>query len=254
MTADLYIPNDITTEEDDIYIDCEVVQDNNVYTILLNSNSVPNGTHENCLINLYDEGAIIALSSLLTINKTGESEPSGDIGNSGTITNVSGDKTGNIDLSGIENRQDATNQKLDDINNSIKDIQTQISGDNEKLINTIIDGTPSGELLIPDIEIENPAENFYQNIYNHLINGLKNTDNVSITLKIPNGEGSFNDYIINSSDMAWSVPELDNFINLIWWLGFGYSLFKVVYAVYEHITQADFSKLEDTIKSDKDIL
>lgn len=88
---------------------------------------------------------LLDVAYIIVENSGGGGSSSGDIGNSGTITNVSGDKTGNIDLSGIENRQDATNQKLDEVNSSINNLPNEIedklynSGENKGIVQKIYD-------------------------------------------------------------------------------------------------------------------
>lgn len=119
--------------------------------------------------------------------------PSGD---SGQITNNSGDLTGNIDLTGVQNRLDGVNQNLGVINDNITTqgnniVNAIISGD--KLIadtisgevSKILDSNVSGELFQPEIELENPTENFYQNFYQNLITSFNTTSEEFLTVYLP---------------------------------------------------------------------
>lgn len=156
---------------------------------------------------------------------------------------------GNIDLTPIQEQINTTNENLTNINENINQTNEKLDEINENLTN----GSFSGDFITPEIDIENPGEAFYQNFYNHLINGLTYNGNVSIVVKLPTDNG-FIDYTINSSDMAWSVPELDDFINIIWWLAFGYSFFKVVYKLYEKVSTGNLESITEEVQKDKDVL
>lgn len=68
------------------------------------------------------------------------------------------------------------------------------------------------------------------------------------------GDGELVEYEISSKALDWSIGDLDEFIYIIWWLGFGYSYYKVMYYVYLKVSEADFNTLFNEIKKDKDIL
>lgn len=181
---------------------------------------------KNYYINIINENN----TTIYTSNKF-EIEVTNSNGSS-IITNTSGEVIGSINN--------------DNIINSINNLNNTQNEFNNRFFNNSI----SGDLTTPQINLENPGEQFYMNIYNNIVNGLKNEDVQYIDLVLFNGDT----YRIYSNSMQWSVPGLDEFIYIIWWGGFGYAFFKLVYWTYEKVSQGDIMGLINEIENDKDIL
>lgn len=182
---------------------------------------------KNYYINIIDENnKTIYKSNDFEINVTNNAN------NNSIIQNASGEVIGSINN--------------DNIINSINNLNNTQNEFNNRFFNNSI----SGDLTTPQINLENPGEQFYMNIYNNIVNGLKNEDVQYIDLVLFNGDT----YRIYSNSMQWSVPGLDEFIYIIWWGGFGYAFFKLVYWTYEKVSQGDIMGLINEIENDKDIL
>lgn len=109
-----------------------------------------------------------------------EPEPEPETGGTGTITNNSGDKTGQIDLTGIENG-------ITDLNNNIveqgQNITNQISGDTQKVLDSlsIVPDMSQTEIDSQDITsnidfgliTNNSTLSGYTNFWFTLTNGLR---------------------------------------------------------------------------------
>lgn len=149
-------------------------------------------------------------------------EPSGDItSGTGTITNNSGDTTGKINLSGIEqgigniqNQISGDSQKI--INNQNENTQTivnTISGEFGKITNTLTDNADDtiDNTVITSGDIESSlgfeiAENPYENFWTTLTNNLKNAL-----------LGSKRSIDIFFQDRTWTIS-LDEYLVLPTWL------------------------------------
>lgn len=181
-----------------------------------------------------------------------EPTPSGDSGDyipSGTITNPSGEVTGNIDLTGIEN--------------GLTNIQNQISGDSQKIINTI-----SGETQkvintltdLPDLSGEtitsnqitdnidfglinnNSTLNGYSNFWFDLTNGLRS----ALTGNVRSINIDFRDetYTISLDDFAIQLPQQLKFIlNMTSTIYFIFIIIKWWKIIIDKITSGDIDEV-----------
>lgn len=148
-------------------------------------------------------------------------EPSGDSGSTGTITNPSGEVTGNIDLNGIEN-------SLNNIENKIPtsgDIAGVISGEVGKITDTLTSQPDISNTVITGDDIES-ALNFefesdpYANFWLELTNGLKNAL-----------LGTKRTIDITFQSRTWTI-DLDDFAVLPAWLKIILAPFSTVFFVW----------------------
>lgn len=148
-------------------------------------------------------------------------EPSGDSSTTGTITNPSGDITGNIDLRSIEN-------SLNNIENKIPtsgDIAGVISGEVGKITDTLTSQPDISDTVITSDDIES-ALNFefesdpYANFWLELTNGLKNAL-----------LGTKRTIDITFQSRSWTI-DLDDFAVLPAWLKNILTPFSTVFFVW----------------------
>lgn len=148
-------------------------------------------------------------------------DTSGDISGSGTITNPSGEITGNIDLSGIES-------SLNNIENKIPtsgEIANVISGEVGKITDTLTSQPDISDTVITSEDIES-ALNFefesdpYANFWLELTNGLKNAL-----------LGTKRTIDITFQSRTWTI-DLDDFAVLPAWLKIILTPFSTVFFVW----------------------
>lgn len=165
-------------------------------------------------------------------NNNDDNNNSGDSSSTGTITNPSGDITGQIDLSGIEQGIGDINNNLNNIENKIPssgDMQNIISGEVSKITNTLTDSADNtiDNTNITSGDIVNSLgfslmENPYQNFWYAMTQGLSSclTDSVrSIPVDWLGFNGYFNlDGLINYPSSLKTILTTVSTVAMVWWL------------------------------------
>ena len=178
-------------------------------------------------------------------------QPSGDIGTggtTGTITNPSGDTTGKVDLSGIEQgigninqNIDKTNEKLDgisgeinELNNSVNNINNFLSGDITKNSDDI-----KGSLTIDTSEIDDPSEDFFTWVFNQIQNVFISTEEQSFNFKL----FTENEYTVSSSQIYVPDSVIKTLISYASAFGIYYWIIKDVRKTTNKIKEGNIENL-----------
>lgn len=192
-----------------------------------------------------DEGAYIPQEPVIPDKPSGDS---GTGGTTGTITNPSGDTTGKVDLSGIEQgigninqNIDKTNEKLDgisgeinEVNNSINNINNFLSGDITKDSDDI-----KGSLTIDTSEIDDPSEDFFTWVFNQIQNVFTSTEDQSFSFKL----FTENEYTISSSQIYVPESVIKTLIGLAGTFGIYYWIIKDVRKTINKIKEGNIQNL-----------
>lgn len=177
-------------------------------------------------------------------------QPSGDTNSSGTITNVSGDKTGFIDLSGVENRIDMTNdlllQQTQAILSGDKSLRDSIISGDKEIVNALTNTTFSGDITLeslPVIEIDDPSYNFFTWLLNNTQDAILFSGDTTLVIPLYK-----ENYEIPSNIFVFNIEPLASFIRLSWWFVCGVPILKWVRHTIETLRSGNIPQVDD--KSD----
>lgn len=171
-------------------------------------------------------------------------DTSGDIGGStGNITNPSGETTGKVDLSGIEQGIGDINQNIDKTNEKLDGISGEVGKLNENLTSV---PSLSGE-IISSGEITNAlnfdfAKDPYSNFWLEFTTGLSNAltgNNRSIKIDFRNKS-----YNINLDDFSLQVPDfLKSFLAIISTVLVVWQMIKYVKIIIDKISSGNMDEV-----------
>ena len=171
-------------------------------------------------------------------------EPSGDIGTggtTGTITNPSGDTTGKVDLSGIEQGIGAVKDAVNNVTNTIKDAFTFNSGD----ANEVMEDFKNTDLGLSQ-DLYDLNDQFFELFETEQIDDFKiswNSVNYQDVQLIPSGDVNFS-ALCRENEQIGKVKE---YISLFAIVGASLTLLKVIWnmisgmlGLNETLTETDF--------------